>query len=177
MTLNITWLFGYSQSSAAVEGTSCTLSPNPIASSILSPETLPWGQRARERWDHILTFLSDSLNPGQCLSKCASEPDEGVTREPTVNAYCLFQPGPAESEAGDVGQPPIPSMAHLPYILRTQESRPLGLLMPVDHLYTRFLMDLKVDIQTPHGPLCFFLVSFLLHVVSALCKCLAFLIC
>lgn len=104
-------------------------------------------------------------------------PGEGVTWEPTRNAYCLVQPGPAESEAGDGGQPPIPSMAHPPCVLRTQESRLLGLLMLVDHLYTRFLVDLKVDVQTPHGPLCFSRVSFLLRVVSALRKCLAFLIC
>lgn len=60
MTLNITWLLDCSQSSDAVEATSCTLSPNPIASSIPSPATLPWGQTARERWDHIHTRQPES---------------------------------------------------------------------------------------------------------------------
>lgn len=174
MTLNITWLLGYSQSSAAVGGTSCALSPNPKLL-LSSPLWHSHGDRQHRRGE--TTFLPDSLNPGQCLSKCASEPDEGVTWEPTGNAYCLVQPGPAESEAGDGRQPPIPSMAHPPYVLRTQQSRLFHLLILVDHFYTRFLMDLKVDIQTPHGPLCFFPVSFLLRVVSTLCKCLAFLIC
>lgn len=60
MTLNITWLLGYSQSSAAVGGTSCALSPNSVAPSILSPETLPSGHTARERWDHIPSRQSES---------------------------------------------------------------------------------------------------------------------
>lgn len=174
MTLNITWLLDYSQSSDAVEATSCTLSPNPIASSIPSPATPQWGQTAREWWDHIHTRQHESRTAP--LKGCFC----GQVRASPGNLpemHIVWSSLDLLTQKLEMDQPPIPSMAHPPCVLRTQESRLFGLLMLVDHLYTRFLVDLKVDIQTPHGPLCFSRASFLLPVVSALRKCLAFLIC
>lgn len=165
MTLNITWLLDYSQSSDAVEATSCTLSPNPIASSLLSPAALPWGQTAWERWDHIHTWQPESRTA------------------PLKGCFC----GQVRASPGNLPEMHIvwSSLDLLTQKLEMEASHPshlwhirlFGLLMLVDHLYTRFLVDLKVDIQTPHGPLCFSRASFLLRVVSALRKCLAFLIC
>lgn len=173
MTLKITWLLGYSQSSAAVEGASYALSPNPIASSILSPATLPWGQTARERWDHIPTrvWIQDSASQSVLLSQVRASP--GTYRK------CIL-PGPAwtcwiRSWRWRPATRPIYGASSLcpkdPRVKTTWPSDAGGpSLYEVSHGSQSRYPD------TP-WPSWFFPVSFLLCVVFALRKCLPFLVC
>lgn len=123
-----------------------------------------------------------------CIQGSASQsvllgPGEGITQEPTRNAYCLFQPEPAESGAGAGGQPPVSSVRTsalravlaLFCFLSTPSLHPedtgTKIIWPadlVDHLCASFLVDLKADIQASHGPLCFFSVAFLLDAIPTL---------